>query len=241
MDKEGVAIVGMNYVMADIHGQYGMLMDMLEKLELNSKDRLYILGDLTDRGPEPVAVIRYLMGESKARLIRGNHDQMLIDYFAGKPGAKERWTRPNNGGQATLDALMTIPAQERHDIIDWLASLPLYLLHDEYILVHAGLRMRPHASLPDLLSQQELDDYIWIREDFYKQPAVEGHTVIFGHTRTPRLWGCNDTNTIWHDPIHKDKIGIDCGAYASKSGGRLACLRLEDLAESYIESESRGR
>lgn len=221
----------MNYVIADIHGRYGMLMDMLELINFNSGDRLYVLGDLTDRGPDSLLVVRYLMNQSNVHVIRGNHDQMLLNYFAGKPGAEERWMR--NGGEVTLQALLSITSRERNDILDWLANLRLYILSEQYILVHAGLRMRPHESLADLLAQQELDDFIWIREDFYKQAAVDQHIVIFGHTRTPRLYG-KDVCSIWHDPIYQDKIGIDCGAHAVETGGRLACLRLDDLQEFYV-------
>lgn len=221
----------MNYVIADIHGQYTMLMDMLEQIDFGSSDRLYVLGDLTDRGPDSLAVVRYLMNQSNMQVIRGNHDQMLLNYFAGKPGAEERWMR--NGGKVTLDALLSVSSQERNAILDWLDNLPLYMLWEKYILVHAGLRMRPYKSLTDLLAQQELDDFIWIRDDFYLQAAVDQHIVVFGHTRTPRLYG-NETCSIWHDPVHKDKIGIDCGAHAVENGGRLACLRLDDLKEFYI-------
>lgn len=221
----------MNYVIADIHGQYAMLLDMLEQIDLGPSDQLYVLGDLTDRGPDSLAVVRYIMSQSNVQVIRGNHDQMLLNYFADKPGAEERWMR--NGGQVTLDALLSIPSEERNAILDWLASLPLYLLLDKYILVHAGLRMRPHESVTDLLNQQELDDLIWIRDDFYLRAAVDQHVVIFGHTRTPRLYG-NEICSIWHDPVHHDKIGIDCGAHAAERGGRLACLRLDDMQEFYV-------
>lgn len=208
-----------------------MLLDMLEQVDLGPSDQLYVLGDLTDRGPDSLAVVRYLMNQSNVQVIRGNHDQMLLNYFAGKPGAEERWMR--NGGQVTLDALLSITSEERNAILDWLASLPLHLLLDEYILVHAGLRMRPHESVTDLLNQQELDDLIWIRDDFYLQAAVKQHVVIFGHTRTPRLYG-QEICSIWHDPVHRDKIGIDCGAHAVENGGRLACLRLDDMQEFYV-------
>jgi serine/threonine protein phosphatase 1 len=223
----------MRYVMADIHGQYAMLETMLEEIAFGADDQLVVLGDLTDRGPESLAVIRFLMRQNNVQVIRGNHDQMILDYFAGKAGARERWMR--NGGGVTKEALLALSNSERLDILDWLASLPLYILLDEYILVHAGLRMRPHTSVTDLLAQQELNDLIWIREDFYAHPAVPGHKVIFGHTRTPRLWGSNKAE-IWYDPVHHDKIGIDCGAHALARGGRLACLCLDDNREFYVPS-----
>ena len=223
----------MNYAIADIHGHSQMFGAMLELINLGPDDNLYVLGDLADRGPDPVGVIRLAMSHPRVQVSRGNHDQMLLEYFRGNPAVYERWMR--NGGQVTLEAMLDLADEEREEILDWLEALPHYFLLDKYILVHAGLRMRPHLDLDDLLRQQELNDLIWIRDEFYQNPAVPGYTVIFGHTRSVKLWNDN-IHSIWHDPEHGDKIGIDCGAYRYQEGGRLACLRLDDLQEFYVES-----
>ena len=49
------------YVISDIHGEYDMFMDLLEKISLQDSDTLYILGDILDRGPHPVKTLRKLM------------------------------------------------------------------------------------------------------------------------------------------------------------------------------------
>ncbi len=42
------------YVISDIHGQYKMFLDLLDKIKLKDTDTLYILGDILDRGPIPL-------------------------------------------------------------------------------------------------------------------------------------------------------------------------------------------
>ena len=51
----------MIYVVSDIHGQYEKLVKLLEVINLNSTDELYILGDIIDRGPEIVKVVDLVM------------------------------------------------------------------------------------------------------------------------------------------------------------------------------------
>lgn len=49
------------YVMSDIHGNYRAYKAMLEKINFNREDMLYILGDILDRGPNPIRIILDLM------------------------------------------------------------------------------------------------------------------------------------------------------------------------------------
>lgn len=45
------------YVISDIHGQYKMFLDLLDKIKLKDTDTLYILGDILDRGPHPIKAL----------------------------------------------------------------------------------------------------------------------------------------------------------------------------------------
>ena len=49
------------YVISDIHGEYDLFMKMLEKIKFQDIDTLYILGDILDRGPNPIQLLRRLM------------------------------------------------------------------------------------------------------------------------------------------------------------------------------------
>ena len=49
------------YVCSDIHGRYDRFLELLDVIEFDEKDELYILGDAIDRGPESIAIIKYIM------------------------------------------------------------------------------------------------------------------------------------------------------------------------------------
>lgn len=49
------------YVIGDIHGQLEQLKVLLEKMKFNENDELYVMGDVVDRGPDPIKALQYLM------------------------------------------------------------------------------------------------------------------------------------------------------------------------------------
>ena len=68
------------YAVGDIQGRYNDLLRLLDRLEFSfEKDRLILLGDLVNRGPDSLGVIRFAMQHpEQVRLILGNHDLFLI-------------------------------------------------------------------------------------------------------------------------------------------------------------------
>lgn len=67
------------YVISDIHGEYDMFMEMLEKIGLKEEDTLYILGDIFDRGPHPIKTLLKLMKMPNAVCLVGNHELMALE------------------------------------------------------------------------------------------------------------------------------------------------------------------
>ncbi len=51
----------MRYIIADIHGCYNEYINLLKKIKFTDKDTLYILGDVVDRGPEPIKILQDMM------------------------------------------------------------------------------------------------------------------------------------------------------------------------------------
>lgn len=70
----------MAYVMSDIHGMYDKYKAMLEKISFSDKDALYILGDVVDRGENPVDVLLDMMSRPNVYPIMGNHDFFCKAY-----------------------------------------------------------------------------------------------------------------------------------------------------------------
>lgn len=121
------------YVIGDIQGCYRELLALLAAVKFDrSTDVLWLTGDLVNRGPASLAVLRAVrdLGESAISVL-GNHDLHLLKlaYCSG--------TRPHP--KDTLEQVLTAP--DRDELLDWLRHRPL--IHRDkalgYTLIHAGL------------------------------------------------------------------------------------------------------
>ena len=115
------------YVVSDIHGESELFYDILKQIRFTDEDHLYILGDVIDRGPDGIALLRRIMNTPNMTLLLGNHEYMMLQYFS--PWATDteirRWNK--NGNTPTRDAYLKLdPAEQKH-IIRHLKSLPTHI------------------------------------------------------------------------------------------------------------------
>ena len=195
----------------DVHGCATLLREVIWP-HLGSGAELILLGDLIDRSPEPdgdrlvIELVRELQtnpevyGLAGVTVLRGNHEQMLLDALAEDEAgeATELWHW--NGGH-----LPFLQVAREHQ--DWLGTLPLTVIRGTYLFVHAGVR--PGLELED----QQADDLLWIRRPFLQQPHGLPYTVVHGQ----RFRSDYSITRLPH------RIGIDTGAYTS---GLLTALPL---------------
>ncbi|QHL88050.1 serine/threonine protein phosphatase [Nibribacter ruber] len=130
------------YAISDIHGCLATFKALVEeRLQLQPHDHLYLLGDYVNKGPDSKGVLDYLLQLQRdgyqLTCLRGNHDQLFLD--AVQKGAHTVWLSPEDQ-QTTLrsfgvDKFEDIPAV----YIQFIQSMPLLVVLDDYILVHAGL------------------------------------------------------------------------------------------------------
>ncbi|MBR3394051.1 MAG: serine/threonine protein phosphatase [Firmicutes bacterium] len=240
---------GRRFAVSDIHGCFHAFERMLEKIDLQPEDTLYILGDMIDRGPNSRKVIEWIRRSPNMIPLMGNHEWMLLQYLDKGP-YKRSWNR--NGNQEMRRWLdesknkRTGLEEEAMALVDWVRALPYWIELDDYLLIHAGWnqhlaadQIQSYDSLAAMLEDQNRMDLVWAREEFFPYPcgetieALTGRkkTVIFGHTPTVLLSDFGKDPRVWHDPSG-DKINIDCGAFY---GGKLACLDLDTLEEYYTE------
>ena len=118
------------YFIGDIQGCDTALQRLLDTLDFSpSRDTLYLLGDLVNRGPASAQVLRRLMGLGhSARTVLGNHDLSLLALAYGARRAKRGDTL-----QPVLDA------PDRAAMLDWLRQQPLALQEHGCLMVHAGV------------------------------------------------------------------------------------------------------
>jgi serine/threonine protein phosphatase 1 len=190
----------------DIHGCLEKLEALLAKVEPTENDTIVFLGDYINRGPDSKGVVDFLLDfktQVPSVFLLGNHEKMLLDYISdGSPSFFF------NGGEKTLVSyhchdLRHIP----QDHLAFFNELCPYYETDNFIFVHAGLR--PGILLRD----QDINDLVWIRDEFLHSEYDWGKTIVYGHTknRMPML--------------RKNRIGLDTGCvYSAAEGyGRLSC------------------
>lgn len=187
----------------DIHGCLEQLTALMEQVKPNLDDQVVFLGDYVDRGPSSAAVVEFLIDFGKTFpdtvFLRGNHEQMFLDYLAGKDPSPFLF----NGGLNTLrsyEADRKWPIPEAHRA--FFDQLQYSLSTDHHVFVHAGLR--PGISL----AEQDALDLLWIRKDFIDSEYDWGKTIVYGHTPLQEPF------------FGKNRIGLDTGCVY---GRQLTC------------------
>lgn len=216
------------YVLSDLHGQYDKFMDMLKLTKFNDNDKMYILGDIFDRGPDPLKILDYVICRKNIDFIPGNHEYMFLEFYNTYDA--RLWSC--NGGRTTMTQLMKRGEDYLKALYDYLTKLPLVKVHDKFILTHAGLYLPKNQNqytLQEILNLQNAEFNLWSRSNINNERQYKDYTVICGHT--PTLYVDPDQYQM-SIVRRKGTIYIDCGA--TFSDGRLACLRLEDNKEFYI-------
>jgi bis(5'-nucleosyl)-tetraphosphatase (symmetrical) len=122
------------WVVGDIQGCFDTLMHLLVRVGFSAaRDRVWLVGDLVNRGPRSVDVLRWAraLGD-RATVVLGNHDLHLIARALGVAGPKRRDTVED-----------VLRAHDRDELIDWLRARPLVHVEElsgrRVAMVHAGL------------------------------------------------------------------------------------------------------
>ena len=128
------------YAIGDAQGCLQPLLQLLEDIQFDARrDRLWLVGDLVNRGPESLPLLRYVRSlGSAATVVLGNHDLHLLGVVAG--------VRPLGESDTLADILA---APDHDELIAWLRSRPLAHHEDGWLMVHAGVL--PSWSLADTL------------------------------------------------------------------------------------------
>ena len=120
----------MNYLVGDLQGCCNALERLLAKIDFSpSRDHVYLLGDLVNRGPASLATLRRLIGlGSAATCLLGNHDLHLLGIAHG--------VRKLHRGDTVADILQ---APDRPALLDWLRHQRMACLAQDWLMVHAGV------------------------------------------------------------------------------------------------------
>ena len=118
------------HAIGDIQGCCDELRALLELLGFSAdRDRLWLVGDLVNRGPQSLEVLRFVraLGDNVI-VVLGNHDLHLLAVACGARAARR---------SDTLDEILRAP--DRDALLEWLATRPLAHFEAGDLLVHAGV------------------------------------------------------------------------------------------------------
>lgn len=176
------------YVIGDVQGCFTPLTLLLKKINYNSdKDTLWFTGDLVNRGPESVEVLRFVKDlGSRAITVLGNHDLHLLAIAYGKKNQNKR---------DTLACVLDAPDADA--LISWLANRPL-LHYDPKLkttLVHAGLHptwdldsaQKLATEMQNILRGPQLEAFL---EHMYGNVPDNWHDSLQGWDRARVITNC---------------------------------------------------
>ena len=118
------------YAVGDIQGCLTSFKNLLDHIDFTpSRDRLWLVGDLVNRGPDSLGVLRFVknLGPSCV-MVLGNHDLHLIAIHAGITSHQKN---------DTLQPILKAP--DCDELVEWLRQQPLLYQESQYVLVHAGI------------------------------------------------------------------------------------------------------
>ncbi|PWV90962.1 serine/threonine protein phosphatase 1 [Paenibacillus cellulosilyticus] len=221
---------------SDIHGCVSELNELLIRMKYTpGRDRLILLGDYVDRGPNSCGTVERVMElvREGAIALRGNHDQRLIDLavdgdehtmhkfmthggmttaasYLGETILLSDWIVGSDASLRKLQKLRERLNSNYADHVAFLKELPLYVEDERHLFVHAGI----HPDYSHNWRKQPEHEFMYVKEPFWRNSTGLPQKVVFGHTRTVELHG---RSSVW---FSHDKIGIDGGcAYGQQLNG----------------------
>lgn len=118
------------WAIGDIQGCFATLQLLLRRIQFDpAEDRLLLVGDLVNRGPSSLEVLRWARDAGGSLVaVLGNHDIKLLARDCGA------W---DDSHDDTLGPVLDAP--DRRELVEWLAARPFAHVHDQVLVVHAGL------------------------------------------------------------------------------------------------------
>jgi bis(5'-nucleosyl)-tetraphosphatase (symmetrical) len=128
------------YAIGDVQGCFDELEQLLKQISFNAADKLWFVGDLVNRGPKSLEVLRFARDLGKrAIVVLGNHDLHLVAQHAGSERARKDDTFAD-----------VLAAPDGDELVGWLRTRPMMHAQGDYAMVHAGLL--PQWSIGKALS-----------------------------------------------------------------------------------------
>lgn len=179
------------YVCSDIHGRYDRYLKLIDMLK--EDDTLYILGDVIDRNPGGIDILKDIMKRNNVVLLLGNHENFMYEYLfrerqrsliskketdifnhLREHGYNNIWFAGNNGGGITFDMFLKEDDETQMEIFKYLSELPVVVLLDingkKFHLSHSGI-MYPDKYNNSAVKENEIITFS--RDDLSKNEVSD--------------------------------------------------------------------
>ncbi len=230
----------MDYCISDIHGYYDLFCRLLDKIRFSDNDKLHVLGDFIDKGPDSIRLAKLLFSMPNVYCIAGNHEYDFLKYYR----ALMRQTEDYDAVLEKLRSYFTDGKLLDWETVDRFDFLPFYVEADNFIGVHAGVPVKDGTLLP--VSQATCEQLVYDRRFKDKDIVPQnGKCVLYGHTPVRYLTGRDEIllyprkNTAQGSTNIADyyKIHLDTGVSLS---GVLGCFAV-DTCQSFYVSDRQSR
>ena len=236
------------YAVSDMHGQFDTFIKGLETIGFSDSDRLYVIGDAIDRGPDGVKLLNYIRSHDNMDLIIGNHEFMMLNSIT--PDGKNFSGRDlmlwlyYNGGEITKDQFEQLHDGERKELMEWLSSRYLTKTIEvngqKFCLTHSFFLPECENKLYSELRYQQVWDAVWKSKYRYDETHDYGcydeypdYIFITGHVPVQVAFnvGISELKDNGLELIkEKNLINIDGGcARGARGGTGMIFLRLDDM------------
>lgn len=244
------------FCVSDIHGNFKALQRALNDVGFDQNDEnswLIVCGDYFDRYEQPAEVMKYLMGLPRKVLVRGNHEDLLVDcckrgetlgYDISNGTATTIWLLGDGRQWYNFSDCCTRTLAKTHVFLD---SMVNYFETKNYIFVHSWVPLNCNDNLPPhyirnrkyskMENWREANDIQWQDArwgnpfDLAKQDLLPEKTLVFGHWHCSTGWAELEGRSEFgedakFDPFYGNGfIAIDsCVAHSKK----INCIVLED-------------
>jgi serine/threonine protein phosphatase 1 len=174
VQRHAANTAGRDFVVGDIHGAYTQVLNAMRAVYFNpGTDRLFVVGDLVDRGPESLRALKFLQ-QPYVHAVRGNHEDFWLECYEDGPPQSvvvEACGRLQNMG---VDWWLEAPAADRDALVARFAELPLAI----ELETPRGLVGLVHAEVPGGMTWQEFTEALERNDPHTVQTALWGRTRL---------------------------------------------------------------
>ena len=193
-------------VFGDIHGGFKALVEVFEKAKITTADHLIFLGDYVDGWSQSPEVLDFLIAINQTHnctFIRGNHDQLFLDYTEGNKENFDLKTWLYHGGEATINAYKFVSKEKISQHVLFLKALKNYYIDAENrLFVHAGF-----TNLSGVEYEYFPKLFYWERTLWETACALD-KSLETSHVYYPKRLTLYKEIYIGHTPVTKIKATI---------------------------------